>query len=240
MKKWKILLLLQVHSYEHHQLHRSNLTMNDLNKQSNKHFSLKLFDKNSRYSYLWHVLSLDFVPSRSWKRPIVHFSVISFVKIVLSFSLLCSFEFEEFIFKNTYLRSDFITSKCTSCYILSPDLQWKYREIWETYLISKTPDENFHKTIGVRKNNPFMNRYRERESTPHKHWYILIFLCARKTERFLQNNEFRNYKFYSKIYWSSVRFCYDHWSFPRHVYINISFDQLDNYFFSFLLSLDNE
>ena len=179
MKKWKILLLLQVHSYEHHQLHRSNLTMNDLNKQSNKHFSLKLFDKNSRYSYLWHVLSLDFVPSRSWKRPIVHFSVISFVKIVLSFSLLCSFEFEEFIFKNTYLRSDFITSKCTSCYILSPDLQWKYREIWEAYLISKTPDENFHKTIGVRKNNPFMNRYREREHTTQTLIYSHFSVCKK-------------------------------------------------------------
>ena len=111
--------------------------------------------------------------------PIVHFSVISFVKIVLSFSLLCSFEFEEFIFKNTYLRSDFITSKCTSCYILSPDLQWKYREIWEAYLISKTPDENFHKTIGVRKNNPFMNRYREREHTTQTLIYSHFSVCKK-------------------------------------------------------------
>ena len=66
----------------------------------------------------------------------------------------------------------------------------EYRETWEAYLISKAPDEKFYKSVGVRKNNFFMNRYRERAHDTNTD--IFTFFCVQEKQEFFQNNKFRN------------------------------------------------
>jgi hypothetical protein len=57
-----------------------------------------------------------------------------------------------------------------------------YRETSETYLKSTSPDRNFYKSMGLRKDNLFMNNYVQRAH--HTNLDVFYFLlCSSTSER---------------------------------------------------------
>jgi hypothetical protein len=57
----------------------------------------------------------------------------------------------------------------------------EYRETWESYLISTPPDKGFYKSMGIRKNNFFMNRYTQRAY--HTNLDVFSFFCIHKCQK---------------------------------------------------------
>jgi hypothetical protein len=56
-----------------------------------------------------------------------------------------------------------------------------YRETWEAYLIATSPDKSFYKSMGLRSNNFFMNRYVRRAY--HTNLDVFSFFCVHQHQR---------------------------------------------------------
>ncbi len=56
-----------------------------------------------------------------------------------------------------------------------------YRETWEAYLISTAPDISFYKSMGIRKNNLFINRYTQRAY--HTNLDVFSFFCIHECQK---------------------------------------------------------
>jgi hypothetical protein len=75
-----------------------------------------------------------------------------------------------------------------------------YRETWETYLISTSPDRNFYKSMSLKKDNFFINRYVQRaHHTNLDVFFFFFFVHQPQRESFKRTSSDMEYFIYKYI-----------------------------------------